>query len=70
MGEKRKYTNVFVEKHGSKVIATMKAKFKNAVTYEDARAEGVKEASEKWYLEYLGVLNVDVTNAQLKKLLK
>ena len=66
----KKYTNCFVEMQNGRVIATMKAKFKNAVTEEEARAEGEQEAKEKFYLTYLGILNVDVTSAHLKRLLK
>jgi hypothetical protein len=65
---KKKYTNCFVEERYGKVIATMKATFKNAVTEEEARAEGVREETEKGYLKYLGILNVDITAYNFRKL--
>lgn len=64
--EEKQYTNVHVSKDKS---FSVKSRFAFPVSIEYAREYGQKEAEEK-SMEYLGVLNVDVTNSKINKVLR
>jgi hypothetical protein len=62
---KKRYTNIHIEK-----TMTIRTKYKKAMTAEEARELGRAEIKKYPYLQYLGIMGVDITLAELNKIIK